>query len=182
MENNDVIIGCDKDGVINNFILEYVFTYNKLADDRTDYLDYKWKPEKYYFLDNPIINPKINKKVEKRFPKIMKSSKLYPGAKKFLIDLHNLFPNMIIITFQKSDQSKLATLQWMKKNELPYSCVFANGNDKWRYCDILIDDNIENLEMMKNRNKEGICLAREWNRNYDGLRFNSYDEIINYLQ
>lgn len=178
------IIGCDKDGVICNFSKEYTKYYNKLAKaSNQNVFDLDWEPDIYYYHDNPLIDKKINDTiVSNYFPDIMKNAEMYPGAKEFINELDKLSPFMSIITHQYSDESKLSTLEWLVKNNLPYSCVFSHGDDKWKYCDILIDDKIENLELMTKNGKIGICIAREWNKNYNGIRVKEYKDIINCIK
>lgn len=184
-KNKNLILGCDKDGVINNFTQEYIRCYNgrlmAQEDSTFDFLDINLEPEIYSFEKNPMIDKTIHKKVRKIFPYIMQSSSLYKGAKSFLCNLYKIFPDFIIITHQFDFKTRFSTFKWLLENDLPFSCVFSSGTDKWKYCDILIDDKIENLEEMENHGKVGICLARNWNKDYKGLRFKSYAEILKYL-
>jgi 5'(3')-deoxyribonucleotidase len=183
-KNKNLILGCDKDGVINNFTGEYLRLYNGFLKQEISHfksVDLKWEPEIYSFEKNPLIDKEIHKKVRLLFPEIMVHSNLYPGAKNFLFDLYRIFPDFILITHQFDFKTKLSTFEWLVQNELPYSCAFSSGTDKWKYCDILIDDKIENLEEMEDHGKIAICFARNWNKTYNGLRFESYEEIIKYL-
>jgi hypothetical protein len=185
-KRSEVILGCDKDGIINNFTKEYIRLYNSLLKNKRTHfkpVDENWEPEIYSFGENKLIDKEVHKVIrDSKFGEIMGRSEMYEGGKQFILDLGKLFPNFTIVTHQYSGPPMLSTFEWLVKNDLPVSCVFADGLEKWRYCDILIDDKIENLEKMDDMGKVAICLARAWNKTYDGLRFENYDSILNYLK
>lgn len=182
----NLILGCDKDGIVNNFTREYIRLYNGFLRQESKPhfkpMDLNWEPEIYSFENNPLIDKNIHKKVRKEFPSIMRNSTMYPGGRNFLYNLFKIFPDFVIVTHQFDFETRLSTFEWLIKNKLPYSCIFSSGSDKWKYCDILIDDKIENLEQMEEHGKVGICLARNWNKTYAGLRFDNYDDVLNYLR
>jgi len=180
-----MIIGCDKDGVLSNFHKSYLTKYNELKKEDSEFtpIDINLESEEYSFEHTDLIDQKIAKKIRKEyFGEIMDKSEMYVGADDFLLNISKYFSETHVITHQFDNDSKLASLNWMYVHSLPYSCIFCDGLEKFKYCDVLIDDKIENLRAMTHKGKIGICLAREWNKKYEGLRFHTYDEIIEFLK
>lgn len=182
--NKPLIIGCDKDGVINNFTYEFLCRYNDLlkeSDSKYKPVDPTWEPPIYWMQDNPEVDSEIIKQVSENLELIMDKSPLYPGAMDFLDKLLQISEYTFIVTHQYTDAAKLASYEWLVKNKISLSCIFEHGLTKHLHCDILIDDKIENLYAHVEAGKDAICVARAWNSEYKGRRFKTYNEIVKYI-
>jgi hypothetical protein len=91
---------------------------------------------------------------------------------------------MLFITHQYTEDAKIATALWAKKYKLYYygDVLFESGDEKWRHCNILIDDKIENLTQLQLNVPDSlpICCARAWNAG--SIFRGNYTEILTHLQ
>lgn len=180
-------IGIDVDSVLRDFTYGFNQLYNELISDPVSYpnewaVDLNYEPEIFSLETCGKYRSEIVEKIRNiHFPEIMRESPIYLGAKEFLKTMFENF-DCVLITHQYTDETKLATFDWLVKHELPYSCIFSKGEDKHQYCDLLIDDSLKNLAKMVEENKTGICFARNWNKEYQGLRTGDYNEVINFTK
>jgi len=167
----EALIGFDIDGVFRNFTKAHNIAYNSNIS-RDIRIDENFEPPIYHFSDNEIYDKVVLEKVWKDEQTYMfEHADIYDGAKDLfdflqMIDCKHSF----FITHQFTDEAKVATLKWLVKHGLTHSCIFCDGDDKYKYCDVLLDDKIENLEAMDARGKYAFCLARPWNTEYKGRR------------
>lgn len=74
------------------------------------------------------------------------------------------------------------TVDWLQKYDIPYHSLCFTRDKSVVDCDILIDDGIHNLFPFQSKGKNAICMARPWNRSWNGYRVQNFDdayEIIN---
>jgi len=189
----EALIGLDIDGVFRNFTKAYNEAYNIEAASghtivfpytraKVPLVDINFEPPIYHFSDNDIYDKKILDCAWLLHQSTMfEHAELYNGAKNMFEFINEVgCEHSFFITHQFTKEAEIATLKWLLKHDLAHSCIFCPGDDKWKYCDVLLDDKIENLEAMDRLGKISFCLARPWNTDYKGKRgtYNDFKEFL----
>lgn len=176
-------IKVDVDNVIRDMSKEMLVLYNHwfgtdmTKKDIKDYdVDVSFPMFKTKGMDARDIF--FNKLAERIYmdPKPMK------GAVNGLNKLKEQGHEIIIVSYQPSQKSKEFTLDWLRKNNIPYDAiVFTNKEDKTIIpADYIIDDNPKFLDMDPGKK---VCIDWAYNRgrNYD-YRVKSIYEFANSLE
>jgi len=108
---------------------------------------------------------------------IFGEAKPYDGALDFVKEL-DAISNIHIVTNQIKGTEKY-TIDWLEQYKIPYKSLHFTDYKHIVKGDILIDDYIDNLIGFTGT---PICYSQCWNKGFDGIRMDSYEEIINYIR
>jgi len=188
--SSDMIFGVDIDGVIRDMVSSAISVYNKEFGENL-------KPE-----DWKLYNPDL------QFPKI-KEIKGYSADKWFFeengtalfrdskpignpsdsINRLRKFGKVVIISYQKSYQNKMDTLQWLCDNGIESDGICFVDDKSIVRVNYLIDDNPEYL--FRSNCEHAILISAPYNIEYEfdsvGFRktedrFDSFDEFVKYIE
>ena len=142
--------GVDIDGVLRNWTGSFNKIYAEQFPHHRDLIKNidKWD----WFRDYDFDDSSANEFLKKNLHRMITEAEIYPGAKehfeKYYQVIKDLNCNLYIITKQSSETEREATKEWLKKyNITGDKLVIVNDFvHKWKYCDILIDDEIRVLE------------------------------------
>lgn len=181
-----VIIGIDVDGVIRNFTNSFNIYYNKYAEKASKPLiDVNYEPEQFDMYKDKYDFALYKKVWNFSTKDMLMNAKPYEGALQFVDNLYMLFNSEVrFITNQKTKTAEYSTIIWLHENKfLPFGgVVIAKGDDKHKYCNILIDDKISNLVSAEKNDTIPVCVARNWNKTIQhGFRGN-YEQILKYIK
>lgn len=175
-------IGLDIDGVIRNFTGSFNVVYNDMLDNIKEnfYHLYTEKQKKIpldyepvvYNMEDDIYDKSAVDKIFNGIEiySVLSNAKIYPKSVEFIKELKEIADNIFFITHQPNQYCVEATLDWLKKNSGILglaSCIFCEGDDKWKYCDILIDDRPKSIQSANRNGKIGICMERPWNQSFE---------------
>lgn len=116
-------------------------------------------------------------------------NKIYSNATSSIKELHNLGHKIHIITHRvyPNSSSKLkekmisSTIKWLNKSDIYFdSLTFIEQKDLINV-DFLVDDAIHNLEKV-HKDTVPICLARNWNKNWKGVRIKNLKVFANLIK
>lgn len=137
----ELIFGIDIDGVLRDSIKEMVKIYNDEIGDNMKYSDVK---EYYVSKSFPRIEEETGISATEWFfdvhsREIFFGSKPIKGAKKAIEKLKK-YGKVIIITYQRTCQNKMDTLEWLCKNKLMVDDVLFLKDKGIVHCDYHVDD------------------------------------------
>ena len=172
----EVIIGVDVDGVLRNFVKSFNSYYN-LEAKRKIPVDYQPKFYDEPFAGSDVYDREISEKVWRKYQyEIFRNAEMYGGALEFVRRL-SLAGEVVFITCQRSKAGRVATKEWLEeKGFLKFGGVVFACVDRWRLCDVLVDDYIVNLEEAKNGGVKVFCVKRRWNEGFPERL--DYNEIV----
>jgi 5'(3')-deoxyribonucleotidase len=158
---------------------------------------------KKYFPQFKLINPGAWQIAEKfsdlpeNFSKILftKYAKqifldglVYPGAHKFydnVLKLAEKYNGDVAIVTKQNVKSSLYTLKWLARHKFHVESLFIIYEPQSKTkaeCDILVDDNLENLTEQEALYGGAICVKHPWNSGWPKKRLNDYDEILKIIE
>lgn len=114
----------------------------------------------------------------------------YLGANKFILDLYKLskkYDTTVAYVTKQGKQGSRETLAWLAKhnfqvNELYFVKTGPEYSKTTVECDILIDDNVDNLRHQSKIFGGAICKAQDWNINWVWMRFKTYEQILEQVE
>ena len=180
-----MIIKIDIDGVIRNIsetmceLYNTVFKENITEEDITDYdVDISFpkvkeclgnSAAKFFFADNSHL--------------IFRNSNPYKDAKEAIDRLMDQGHKVVIVTWQRTLQNKIDTLDFLERNNIKYDDICFT-RDKWMIeGDWLIDDNPEFLKDEREKSKK-IVIDMPYNKDDDFIhciRTNTLKEAVDYI-
>jgi len=169
----DVLL--DVDGIIRDMVTTSIQIYKEFYNvrDRTKYNDIK-------VYDMSVAMPGITdfyKFFTEHGSYIFGEAKPYKGAIEFVKQLDEI-ANIHIVTNQVKGTEK-HTLRWIEQWKIPYNSLHFAKNKNIVKGDYLIDDYTNNLEGFSGT---PVCLTRPWNSDYEGVKFDTFSEIIKYIR
>jgi 5'(3')-deoxyribonucleotidase len=173
-----MIIKLDVDGVLRNFVDSFHRTYLKVYPEHADSIKLitEWSFEKAY-----PIGAKVKEFMYDEYLwEIFFGADAYDGAKKFFDDLKQI-GKVHIVTHQPVGK-EIPTLRWLKKFDFRYDAISFVLDKTQIAGDVLIDDAIHNLEAEAKFGKSfPIAISRLWNTNWNGWKFDTFDEIVTFV-
>ncbi len=173
-----ILIKLDIDGVIRDFVSSFHRTYLKVYPQHKDLIKpiTGWGLEKCY-----PIGDKIYQFMYEDYPReIFFGADIYKGALEFVKEL-NKIGNVHIVTSQPIG-TELYTLQWLKNHDIKYDALSFIHNKTLIRGTFLIDDALHNLVAEA---KAGISIPiainRPWNVDWDGWKFDTYEQILKFI-
>lgn len=179
------IIGCDIDGVIRNFTLAFTIIYNRIIKEdhlKLPKVDSKREPSTWGELTGePPYNKEVVQKLwNERIKEVFEIAQPYPEAKEFLRELRKL-GHINFITSQPSRVEKQGyNDHWCSKHWRLIgkdSVFYSKGEEKWKLCNILIDDSPANIKAAYENKIKTFTVAHRYNRDVPGFRGN-WNQII----
>ncbi len=146
-----MILGIDLDGVLTETLQGNRFNnlYNKTRIEKNNNIKYK--------IANKVMKTYFNIKW-RNWEKIKIKESEIPEILDQIINKYSIKINIITSSFGKEEYIR----SWLKENKINYNeLVFSNPTDKYKYCDILIDDRIENIIPAVKNNKFGILYSND---------------------
>jgi len=165
-------IGIDVDGVLRNNLQIMVDLYNENFKDNKEICDINDYRTEITF---PRIESETGVSASHWFfqlhsDEIFLNAKPFDNVKEDINKLSKL-ANIIIITYQKSTNNKVQTLEWLDKNGIEYDGIMFIKDKTKLICDYLIDDNDWNF--LGSNAKHGILIDAPYNEG------KSVDDICN---
>lgn len=169
MFKDNIIIGIDIDGTINNFSEGFDIVYKRYFPDKELIIndDWYWYQKLDYNGENP------NKWFREKKSETFEYSKPYPGA---VVTINNIYDfiksqdyTMNLVTCQPKEDAKEAAKLWIEKYGFNFDdIIFVDASkDKWKYVDIMVDDGPKVIGN-KPLSKVSIKIDQLWNTEYDG--------------
>jgi hypothetical protein len=112
----------------------------------------------------------------------------YDGALNFFKKVKEAVDEMdgtTLIVTKQNPVSGVQTLKWLAYYELLPDAIYIlqSGESKLlAKCDILVDDNLENLQQQDIIYGGAICKERTWNSEWPKKRYSNYAEIIDEIK
>ena len=156
-------IGIDIDEVLRALLPEMVRLYNEEFNESLTVDDVK-------AFDVDISFPKVKERTGESASKwffqehgreLFYDSQMIEGAKK-AVDHLRKFAKVYIISYQKTLQNKLDTLNWLLKNEIEYDGICFLKDKTLVHLDVLIDDNDWNF--IGCNCKTGVLIRAPYNK------------------
>ena len=181
MNDKPITLLVDVDSVLRNFTSAVVDFVESNFDAKLKFSDWVlWDMEKNFTGDVPknlselIFNSSYTYDILASAPAIYDNCHL-------MLELYNKY-NISIVTYQKSDMARMATLKWLETHGIQFDSLYFT---KYKYNvpgDVLIDDKISNLtEFEFLAKKKSIAVTQHWNVEWKGARvhnFSTLDEVI----
>ncbi len=167
-------MGVDCDGTVRNFTLQL----NRLLRERGSNIpeerevreyDEMWSGKGFYG-DKKTVQEVWDEEQARLF----RDAPPFEGAKEFVEKLATL-GDVVFITKQQTSEAGIATFNWIEDNIGTYPVKVIEGHDKWRYCDVLIDDYPVNLNEARAHAVAGLCIARPYNEDYPAALRGDYE-------
>ena len=178
-----MIIKIDIDGVLRNILKTICEIYNNEFYDNI-------KPEEVnlYKVDEmfPLIKETYGISAaefffEKHGFTIFRTSPMYNGVNKAINKLRKLGHKIVIVSFQKTIENKIDTLQWLKSHKIYYDDICFTSNKDIVKGDIMVDDNPEFLYQISG-DCQTVLIDMPYNKNCkDFNRFNTFVDFVNSL-
>lgn len=166
---NDITIGVDIDGTINNFSDAYSELYKRYFPDKEPAINDNW----YWYRQMDYNGEDPDKWFKEKKAETFKIAKPYPNA---VININNIYDlvkshgfKLKIVTNQSTEEAKQEAKIWLDKYGFKYDdIIFVNAaKDKWKYADIMIDD-ADKVLNNKPLSKISIKIDQPWNTASDG--------------
>ena len=177
----------DIDGVLNTYPKTQIEYFNMMLDKKYTTLDEIKRNLSYY--EYKYLKTRYRQSDFKH------NAKPSNGAKKLLKYLKTHDYLIYIITarelFKYNQLEK--TILWLQNNNLIYDYIYCTQKkdftifEKFGHIDLVIEDNCDNLEKIKNINGKDCTYINvvnndNINRKYEGIRVKDLNEIINILE
>lgn len=177
------IFKIDIDGVLRNLLASICKVYNEEFDTNV-------KPEniKDYKVDIafPLVKERLGISAVKFFfddngHKIFLKAPKLKNVSTAINKLHEAGHRIIIVSYQRSHQNKIDTLEWLKRNSIYYDDICFTDHKYLVHSDYLIDDNLEFLDAQYNYdvNVNCICIKAPYNDNDRYLQWPSLSDFVN---
>ena len=174
-----MIIKLDVDGVLRNFVDSFHRTYLKYYPEHKDLI----KPVNGWGLDKayPIGKAVEQFMYDEHINEIFFDADIHEGARKFFYDLKEI-GFVHIVTYQPYGK-EIPTLRWLDKFALKYDAISFVLDKTQIKGDVLIDDALHNLQAeAKSGTSLPITINRDWNTTWDGWKFDTFDEIVDFIK
>ncbi len=162
----EVTFGIDIDEVIRALVPHMLALYNREFNDNM-----KLEDVKDYVVDNafPKIMERTGESASKWFfqdhgHELFYGSEMIDGAKS-AIDVLREYGKVIIISYQKSLENKIDTLNWLDRYGIKYDGVCFVKDKSIVHTDFLIDDNDWNF--IGCNSKAGVLVTAPYNKDVD---------------
>lgn len=168
----------DVDGILRNFVDSFHRTYIKYYPEHEDQI----KPVNGWGLDKVYpLGKKINDFMyEEHLEEVFLEADILPGAFEFVGKLRE-HGKIHIVTFQPVGK-EIPTILWLQKYKIKYDAISIIFDKTQIDGTCLIDDGLHNLVAEAKSGKSvPVALACPWNTEWDGWRFDTYDEIVNFV-
>lgn len=139
-----------------------IYSYKKLYDELGADGTRDWffqKHSKDLFLNSPLISPDI--------PYMIKKLRQYG--------------KVTIVTWQRTDENKFDTINWLTKNNIEYDDIFFSKDKTDIQCDYMIDDRYDYIA--GSLCKYGALINAPYNKHLtiDDKRCKRYDSILDFI-
>lgn len=112
---------------------------------------------------------------------VFRNSPKYEGVSKAINKLKRLGHNIVIVSFQRTLQNKIDTLNWLKSNNIYYDDICFTSNKDIVKGDIMVDDNPEFLYQISGE-CQTVLIDMPYNRDCkDFKRFDTFIDFVNDL-
>lgn len=105
----------------------------------------------------------------------------YEGALEFVEELQKIENTKIVIVTKQGRISGLQTLRWLARYKVTVGeihLVRPSESKVLANCNLLIDDSTKNLEEQQTAKRDTLCVARPWNKTWEGERFKNYKDLV----
>lgn len=174
-----MIIKLDVDGILRNFDDSFRRVYLKAYPEHADLIKpiTEWSFEKAY----PIGDKVKEFMYDEYLWEIFYDADAYDGAKKFFDDLKQI-GKVHIVTYQPV-RKEIPTLKWLALYDFQYDAISFIHDKTQIDGDVFIDDAIHNLEAEARSGKSiPIAINRSWNTAWNGWKFDTFDEIVDFVK
>lgn len=166
--NKDLIFAIDCDEVLRGTLSTMVKIYNEEIGDAKKESDIKDFNVDISFprIYNETGIPAAEWFFDCHSKELFLDSKPIKGVQKALRILKQ-YGKVVILTYQRSCENKLHTLEWLRRNKLLCDDICFLKDKYLLHCDYMVDDNVLNF---KNSNtKNAILITAPYNENYVDL-------------
>ena len=94
--------------------------------------------------------------------------------------LHKAGHRIIIVSYQRSHENKIDTLDWLKHNSIYYDDIGFTNKKYLIHGDYLIDDKLEFLNDQENYDKNVKCICIKAPYNYNNI-YDTYDSLYDFV-
>jgi 5'(3')-deoxyribonucleotidase len=174
-----LILGVDLDGVCADFygrMREIAAEWlERRIEDLTEDVSYnlpEWGVRDYPSLHRFAVTQRD----------LFKTSKMMPGARKYLRDLSNEGARIRIITHRLfinffHSLAVSQTIEWLDDNGIPYRDLCFMKDKEQVGADIYVEDSPDNVERLRKKGFYAICFANSTNQRIGGLRAKSWEQV-----
>lgn len=173
----------DIDGVLRNLIYTLCEIYNKEFNTNV-------KPEEVYNYNVdesfPLVKEKLGISAVKYFfddngRQVFLMSPKIKNVSIALNKLHTAGHRIIIVSYQRSHENKIDTLDWLKHNSIYYDDVCFTNKKYLIHGDYLVDDNLEflNEQNLNDKNVKCVCIKAPYNMHNN--IYDSYDSLNDFV-
>ena len=174
-----VTIKVDVDGILRDFVYSFNKVYLQYYPEHKDLI----KPVVQYGMElsYPIGKEVSNFMYKEHLYEIFYDTSPMEGALEFFNKLKQL-GNVHIVTSQPIGAEQM-TLGWLQYNNFNYDAITFT-KEKYQINGIcLIDDSTKHLiEEAKAGTSIPIALSQPWNQDWDGYKFNNYNQIVAFVE
>lgn len=178
-----MVIKIDIDGVLRNILDTMCRIYNE--DFCTTI---KEEDVKKYHVDEAftLIKERIGiSGVEYFFDdngfRIFRCSRPYEGVRDAMKKLHEMGHKIIIVSFQRSHENRIDTLEWLNSNNIYYDDICFTKDKDIVKGDIMVDDNPEFLYQLTD-NCQPVLIDMPYNKEcHSFVRYNTFIDFVNSL-
>lgn len=166
---DDVIIGIDVDGTINNFTDAYNILYKQYFPDNEVYEADDW----HWYQRMDYNGGDAQKWFKSKKAETFNISQPYPNAVNTINNLYEFVKTygytLNIVTNQVTQESRDQAKIWLDKFGFKYdNIIFVDSaKDKWKHVDIMVDD-ADKVVGTKPLGKVCIKIQQKWNENTEG--------------
>ncbi len=161
---DNIVIGIDIDGTINNFADAYNKTYKKYFTDNEVFEVDDW----FWYKKMDYGEHDVDKWFREKKAETFNISQPYPDAVVTINNIYDFVKNqgctLKIVTHQPTKESNYAAIFWLDEKGFKYDdIVFVNSPvDKWKHVDIMVDD-ADKVIGSKPLDKVAIRIEQPWN-------------------
>lgn len=178
-----MVIKIDIDGVLRNILYTMCEIYNEqfctnIKEDNVD----KYNVDDFFTLVKENLNISAVKFFfEDNGFRIFRCSRPYDGVREAIKKLHEMGHKIVIVSYQRSHENKIDTLEWLNSNNIFYDDICFTKNKDIIKGDIIVDDNPEFLEQVTD-NCQPVLIDMPYNKNcHNFVRYNSFIDFVNSL-
>lgn len=162
----NLVFAIDCDEVLRSTLCNMVRIYNEEIGDNMKCEDVKE-------FDVSVSFPRIEKETgipahewffDCHSKELFFESKAIKGAKK-AIDILKKYGKVVILTYQRSCENKLHTLEWLCKNKMAVDDICFLKDKNLLQCDYLIDDNVSNF--IDSCTKHAVLITAPYNEKFN---------------
>lgn len=187
-----LLVGVDQDEVLCRWVSRIVQWYNEDKYKEHAAVGWQWQDVSESDVTNWSIHLNLGEGSEPYVRSYMRSTLFYPslepipgaveGFQKILDDTR--FDVMLVTAVPKcSPQAYDGKMAWMRRYFPGFNMdnfIAAKRKDMLDL-DVLIDDGLHNLQAAKAKGVVGVAFDRPWNKDWDGARVKSWDEVPSLL-